>query len=207
MSDPKDHVRLNLKGGQVLLLQATNLGVSVLTQILSGFGAGEFHRCTSAKDARAIVERQTIDLMLVEGQLEGGEDGYAFVKWLRNSDLMPNAFCPVLMTVAHSSARNIARARDCGAHFVIGKPVIPAVLWERILWISRENRAFVKAGAVYAGPDRRFKNLGPPEGVKGRRATDAEPEKAESEKAPGDAQGPDETVAADPANEPQKVSL
>ena len=39
---------------------------------------------------------------------------------------------------------------------------------ERILWIAREQRPFV----AYAGPDRRFKFDGPPEGGAGRRRDD-----------------------------------
>lgn len=209
MSDPRDLVRLNLKGGQVLLLQATNQGASVLVQILNGFGASKFHRCTTAAQAREVVQQETIDLMLVEGQLdEGGEDGYAFVKWLRNSNLVPNAFMPILMTVAHTSAANIARARDCGAHFVIGKPVVPAVLWDRVLWISQSNRAFVKAGTNYSGPDRRFRNDGPPAGMAGRRSTDV----AESVSDPKAEDAPASTSpgaqdAGDAAPAQQKVSL
>jgi DNA-binding response OmpR family regulator len=173
VSDAKDFVRINLKGGQVLLLQASSQGVDVLAQILTGFGAKQFHRCTMAAQAKAVVETNTIDLMLVEGQLaEGEEDGYDFVRWLRCSELMPNAFAPVLMTVGHTSARNVAKARDCGAHFVVAKPVVPGVLWDRLLWIARENRAFVKAGSTYSGPDRRFKNEGPPPGTVGRRSND-----------------------------------
>ena len=202
MSDAKDYVRINLKGGQVLLLQANPQGVDVLAQILTGFGAKQFHRCTTVTEAKAAVEANTIDLALVEGQLgEGQEDGYDFVRWLRFSELMPNAFAPVLMTVGHTSARNVVKARDCGAHFVVAKPVVPTVLWDRVLWIARENRAFVKAGSVYAGPDRRFKNEGPPAGMTGRRSNDLPVEVGKASD-PNMSQGDIDSLLA-----PRKVSL
>ena len=38
-------------------------------------------------------------------------------------------------------------------------------------WIARENRNYIDC-ETYAGPDRRFKRLGPPAGMTGRRADD-----------------------------------
>ena len=45
------------------------------------------------------------------------------------------------------------------------------VLLERILWAAREERQFIECD-TYLGPDRRFKNEGPPIGVEGRRRDD-----------------------------------
>jgi hypothetical protein len=44
------------------------------------------------------------------------------------------------------------------------------VLYGRIVWAVSNSRKFVES-ATYIGPDRRFRNLGPPDGV-GRRSTD-----------------------------------
>ncbi len=64
-----------------------------------------------------------------------------------------------------------AQARDSGAYFIVTKPLQPGVLWQRILWIARENRAFVES-ENFVGPDRRFRNMGPPPGMTGRRDGD-----------------------------------
>jgi CheY-like chemotaxis protein len=165
--------RLNLRKATVLLLEPNLQNMRILAQVLLGFGANAFHRCENAEQARAVVDKTIVDLMIVEGQTpEGDPEGYDFVHWLRRSDLEPNAFAPVIITSAHSSTTNVARARDCGAHFIISKPIVPAILFERILWVARINRSFVSAG-TYVGPDRRFKNDGPPAGIEGRRATDS----------------------------------
>jgi CheY-like chemotaxis protein len=164
--------RLNLRKASVLLLEPNHQNMQILSQVLLGFGASTFHRCESAEQARGVVDKTIVDLMIVEGQTAEGEpEGYDFVHWLRRSDLEPNAFAPVIITSAHTSTTNVARARDCGAHFIISKPIVPNILFERILWVARINRSFVNAG-TYVGPDRRFKNDGPPPGVEGRRATD-----------------------------------
>ena len=64
------------------------------------------------------------------------------------------------------------RARDCGANFVVTKPLAPRVLLDRIAWLGRETRGFVEIGDGYVGPDRRFKAYGPPAGEAGRRRDD-----------------------------------
>ena len=66
--------------------------------------------------------------------------------------------------------RIVANARDCGANMVLVKPVSPASLYDRLVWIAFNPRKFIDS-KDYFGPDRRFKIEGYPNGV-GRRAGD-----------------------------------
>ena len=164
--------RLNLKRASILLLEPNAQNMAILTQVLMGFGARTFHRCETAERAKSLLKEAPVDLMIIEGQTaEGGPEGFDFVHWLRRSEMEPAAYTPVIITCAHTSMANVKRARDCGAHFIVAKPLAPTILFERILWVARTDRAFISAGA-YVGPDRRFKNHGPPLGVDGRRAND-----------------------------------
>jgi hypothetical protein len=63
----------------------------------------------------------------------------------------------------------VTKARDCGANFLLTKPIMPHSLMERVIWVAQEARPFIELD-TYAGPDRRFKNVGPPDGVKRRRS-------------------------------------
>ena len=110
-----------------------------------------------------------MDLIIADAISPTGE-GYDFVRWLRREAPEPNRYCPVLLTSGHTPASEVARARDCGAHFILKRPLTPMAVIERIIWISREGRNFIACDA-YVGPERRFKNLGPPKGD-GRRSTD-----------------------------------
>lgn len=168
--------RINLKEALILLVEANTQGMEILTQILMGFGANRFLKASNFEEARRLLEGTPVDLVICESgaMREGSSDGYDFVSWLRRSKLEPNAFVPVIVASAHTSLRSVTRGRDCGAHFIVKKPLVPGVLMDRIVWIARENRNFVECRA-YAGPDRRFKNEGPPEAV-GRRSTDLSPE-------------------------------
>jgi DNA-binding response OmpR family regulator len=169
MAEPE---KLDLRKASILLLEPNVQNMAVLVQVLMGFGAKNFLRCESGDKAKALLDRTPVDLMIVEGQTAEGEpDGFDFVNWLRRSELEPAAYTPVIITSAHTSLGNVTRARDCGAHFIVAKPLVPTVLYDRIIWVARVNRPFITAGD-YVGPDRRFKNVGPPLGIDPRRSTD-----------------------------------
>jgi DNA-binding response OmpR family regulator len=121
-------------------------------------------------EAQRIVLKTTIDLIVAE-PAAAGDSGLSFVRWLRRSELDPNATTPVIMVSANLSKAAIRNARDAGANFCLAKPMSPKILMERISWVIRDNRQFVISD-TFSGPDRRFKAEGPPPGVQPRRKTD-----------------------------------
>jgi DNA-binding response OmpR family regulator len=163
--------RFNLAQVSVLLLEETSLGMSILVQILNGFGARKIHRCDTVEKAEKVVQETDLDLLIIDAMGRSGA-GYDFVRWLRRSGLRPNCYVPVILTAAHTPASAIARARDCGAHILMAKPLTPRAMLDRIVWVARAGRRFVECDS-YAGPDRRFKVSDLPAGVSvGRRRQD-----------------------------------
>jgi hypothetical protein len=98
-------------------------------------------------------------------------DGYDFTRWLRRETPPPTRYTPVIMLTGHAAQSKVHKSRDCGASFVVTKPLTPSVLLQRILWLGADEREFVEC-ATYVGPDRRVRNFGPPIGMAGRRAGD-----------------------------------
>ncbi len=154
--DPASRARFNLQRASVLLLDPTALGMSILVQIVSGLGAKIIHRCTSVEMAHDIANTRTIDLAIVDAMPPEGE-GYEFVRWLRATAPEVNRFTPVLITSGHTPLAQVELARDCGAHFMVRRPLSAMAVLERIVWVSKEGRAFVIDDS-YIGPDRRFRN-------------------------------------------------
>jgi DNA-binding response OmpR family regulator len=150
-------------------LDDTPLGMSILVQIVTGLGAKLLYRCTSVEAAQEVAAQHEIDLAIVDAMAPEGK-GYDFVEWLRREAQEPNCYTPTLITTAHTPASDIVRARDCGGHFIIKKPIAPIVMLERIIWVAKAGRPFLFTG-TYVGPDRRFRDDGPPDGV-GRRRED-----------------------------------
>ena len=156
---PGPKPRYNLENAKVLLVEPNQHGLEILAQIFSGFGVRNPLRAANAEEAMAIVKKTELDLIVCESQLEGDMDGYDFVKWLRHSKIEPNNFTTVMIISGHTQKSKVEKARDCGANFIVAKPLTPKVMIDRVIWVARENRSFIEC-ADYLGPDRRFHSIG-----------------------------------------------
>lgn len=167
---PSEPPRINLATAQVLAVVASGGELDILIQILSGYGVRTIHRATSGVEALQALERETYDLIIVDHALTG-MDGFELIQAIRREAREANRFAPVILLGGHTRTADVARARDCGASFVVAKPLSAQVLFDRIIWLGRDQRKFVDC-AAYAGPDRRFRAFGPPVGMSGRRHDD-----------------------------------
>jgi CheY-like chemotaxis protein len=168
MSDaPKG--RINLEKAVVLLV-SEKPGMELLNRMMHGFGVRDPQRVFSPEQAMQACREIDFDLIVCDGAMASG-GAYDFVAELRRSDLTPNRFAPTIILQGHTPVDQIEKARDCGANFVVAKPITPRTLLERILWIAQEQRPFIELDG-YIGPDRRFQNIGPPRGLSGRRRQD-----------------------------------
>ncbi|RZJ39233.1 MAG: response regulator [Brevundimonas sp.] len=164
------NARVNLEHSTVLLVDDNPKALDMLSSIFQGFGVKQQIKCESAVEAAEIVKRQPVDLILVDCSMPE-MDGYDFTRWLRREMSAPARHTPVIMLTGHAAQSNVQKSRDCGASFVVAKPLTPAVLLRRILWLGNDEREFVECES-YVGPDRRVRNFGPPLGAPGRRAGD-----------------------------------
>ncbi|RAK53664.1 response regulator [Phenylobacterium soli] len=195
--DVASRARFNLERAAVLLLDDTPMGMSILVQIVTGLGAKHLYRCTSVEAAKDVAMTAEIDLAIVDAMAPEGK-GYDFVEWLRREASEPNCYTPTLITTAHTPASDIVRARDCGGHFIIKKPIAPIVMLERIIWVAKAGRPFLFTG-TYVGPDRRFRDDGPPDGIGRRREDQQKAAEAEAHAVgapPPDEEAPPERSAA-----------
>ena len=163
--------RVNLSRASILLLDDT-LGLEILNQIFYGFGARTLYRSRTATEAQEVIAVTSLDLIVTEAAFDG-QDGYGLVRAVRAGAYGDtNRFTPIIVLSAHTDSSKVASARDCGANFFVAKPISPQIIMDRLLWVSREKRQYLEADH-YVGPDRRFHDAKTPEGVAGRRRTDA----------------------------------
>ncbi len=152
----RDSAVVNLSGAVTMVVDDSPFSLTLTTCVLSGFGVRPTFTIGSSAEARRILQEQPVDLLLIDTDMPE-IDGFELVRWLRRSGPNPNAFTPVIMTASHIRRSRVAEARDCGANFVVTKPLSAAMLLERILWVARDDRPFLEVGD-YLGPDRRFRN-------------------------------------------------
>jgi len=162
--------KLNLEKLNFLVVDDNIQSLDIIGQALVGYGVRNIFKCQTADDARDVIGRTTVDCLIADAQMPG-EDGYSLVRWVRRDASEPNRFMPIIICSGHTKMSQIMYARDCGAHFMVAKPITPKILLERIFWVAKDDRAFVESES-YVGPDRRFKRLGPPYGIDGRRKED-----------------------------------
>jgi DNA-binding response OmpR family regulator len=161
---------LNLQRTSILLADADMMGQSIVVQMLIGFGARAVARCDDVLEVRRQLANQPYDLIITD-PAGFGPDGYDLISWIRRESAPPNRHAPVLVVTGHTESSRIGQLRDCGANFVVSRPLSATVLLERILWMSREKRPYVET-EHYVGPDRRWRDEALPAGAPGRRQKD-----------------------------------
>ncbi|WP_421729646.1 response regulator [Brevundimonas sp.] len=170
MARPDAPDRVNLARSTVLLVDHNQKSLDMLSSIFHGFGVKQQIKRGSTAEAVEVVETRDVDLILIDCSMPG-MDGYDFTRWLRRETPAPVRYTPVIMLTGHAAQSKVHKGRDCGASFVVTKPLTPSVLLQRILWLAGDEREFVECD-TYIGPDRRVRNFGPPMGLTGRRQGD-----------------------------------
>jgi len=181
--------RLNLRGVQPLLVDSDHFTRGLIAQMLRSFGADTSAIYDTGKAAQAHLLQTPSDLILCEATFSD-MDGADFIKWVRRQDKSPMRFAPIIVLSSYTQRRHVTLARDAGANFVLTKPISPQVLFDHIVWVAKSSRCFVETKS-YIGPDRRFRNVEPLDGIKKRESDFTEVNDAQPQEdiAPGEMQG------------------
>lgn len=162
---------INLDKARALIVDDNPQSLDILIGVLTSFGLRNVTRKGDGKEAREELQFHSYDLILANGDLPE-LDGYDLTRWLRREADEANRMTPVIIVTSHTRRTQVEKARDCGANFIVTKPISPAVMLERILWVAKGDRLFIECD-TYIGPDRRWRNQGPPvEFPDGRRRDD-----------------------------------
>jgi len=172
MAQPKhpSPVKLDLETANILIVGSRQSEQDILAQMLVGFGVRKIQRCGDTDAALDAAHKELFDLALIDAGVKG-MGGYDLINAIRRTSPPELKLLPIILMQGHIKQREVFQARDCGANFVISKPLSSQVLFDRIIWLIRDRRMFVDCES-YVGPDRRIKSFGPPVGIPGRRAGD-----------------------------------
>jgi CheY-like chemotaxis protein len=160
---------MNFNDVTALLVERDHQSVTILSQVLRGFGLERQFRSVTGEQAKACLETSAVNICFCEADLSDMR-GVDLVRWIRRHSMEKLRYMSVIVLSGYTQLGTVEAARDAGANFVVKKPVSPLTLYDRIAWSVQGRRQFVES-PEYVGPDRRFKSLGPPGGV-GRRAMD-----------------------------------
>ena len=159
----------SLRGISFLIADSNSYFSSLLFSMLKGFGADKIVQSRDWGTAIDALAASKIDVMLCDALFPPG-GGVGFVRGLRGDAKATYRKIPILFMTSDGRVSATKEARDAGANMVIMKPLSPKILFERLVWVAFDARAFVETPTYY-GPDRRFRIEGFSSG-KGRRKSD-----------------------------------
>lgn len=133
---------INLSSMSFLLADANPFSLSIAHSILRGFGAVKVTEVRDAHSALEVLVEHRPDMMLCDGNLPP-VGGISFIKFIRAQATNPFRALPILATTSDTRVSNIKKTRDSGANMVIAKPMSPAVLHDRLIWVVFNPRKFV----------------------------------------------------------------
>jgi DNA-binding response OmpR family regulator len=160
--------RFNLSEIKVFVIDDNLLTSEILAQIFLGFHAKNVKKVGTIAEAKEALSAEKFNLIIVDEKLFC-ETGLSLAKWIRRDPLSLNETVPVILASANTTKALVDEARNAGTNYIVLKPYVPAVLLERIEYLAKNNRHFIKCEA-YVGPDRRFVKKPLPAGVEERRA-------------------------------------
>ncbi len=126
--------------------------LKIYKHILVNLNVKNITFATNVEDAKAIVKIEQPDLVICDFILNGNDsinNGLAFLRWIRQVDMAPACFTPVLMSTGHASRRIVLEFNKYGASAIVVKPLSPIILQQRIENILRDQRSYIiEAGRV-----------------------------------------------------------
>ena len=161
--------RLNLKGLVAAVVDRDSFARGLVSRMLRGFGVTNIQVAENGAGAKEILATSCPDIIFAEGALPD-MSAAELINWVRRNDNKALRFQPIIVLSGYTQLKLISDARDAGAHLVVRKPLSPQALFDRLVWVAKFDRPFIET-PTYVGPDRRFRDITPPDGEL-KRATD-----------------------------------
>ena len=137
-----------LHGLHVVLVDDAAGTRRLLSEVLKAFGVSEIDAAGDAYAALELISAKHPDLVLCDWHMPA-MDGIAFLRTLRRKEFGQAGTVPVIMLTAHSQPELVQAAMDAGANHFVTKPIVPADLLSRIVWVLEDTRSFVLSGDRY----------------------------------------------------------
>ncbi|MFP4518435.1 MAG: response regulator [Oceanicaulis sp.] len=125
----------------------------IVRTVLASLGCDNVYEASDAESALSVLRAQPIDIIILDWKMKP-VDGLDLVKTIRNPELSPNPFLPIIMLTAYGEPSKVRQARDAGVTEFMIKPFSAEALYRRLAVIINRPRPFVRTKAFF-GPDRR----------------------------------------------------
>jgi two-component system chemotaxis response regulator CheY len=125
----------------------------ILRTLLHGFGARDVYEAEDGATGLEAFTHYMPDIVLVDWAMPIF-DGLELAQMIRQPEANANPYAPIIMLTGHSEKKRVMAARDAGITEIMVKPISAKALYQRILNVVANPRAFIRTKS-YFGPDRR----------------------------------------------------
>ena len=146
---------------KILIADSDQQLATVSKLMLKGMGFSNIQLTTIGTKALAIFKGGGIDFLITDWHLKD-MDGISLINHIRRDHDSPNPTMPVIMLTGRMEQSDVQMARDNGIHEYVVKPFSAQTIYDRLERIVEFPRYFV-VGKEFVGPDRRNKQVVPPE--------------------------------------------
>jgi len=156
-----------LKNIRILLVDDERLILRLVTDVLSHLGFTSVTVCHSGTEAAEKIRTDLFDIVITDWRMPDMQ-GIDLIRFIRNSPESPCQRIPIILLTGNTGTNYIFEARDAGVTEYMIKPFSAQQLVRRIKAIIERPKSYVEA-PTYRGPNRRFHDIGTPEGVERRK--------------------------------------
>ncbi len=158
MSTPKDDLYdPRFKDLSILIVSESVHLTGIASRFLFRYGFRNIKRAPNGKAAFDLLSNDFFDFTLVDEDMQE-TSGISFAKLIRRSPDSPNTELPMILMMGNAIREIIFEVRDAGANDVIGKPLNPQVLFQKLLCLYDCPRKHVNEDN-FTGPDRRRRDV------------------------------------------------
>lgn len=128
----------------------------ILRTLLHGFGAREVYEAEDGATGLEAFTHYVPDIIITDWAMPV-VDGLELTQMIRQPGANANPYVAIIMLTGHSEKKRVIAARDGGVTEFLAKPISAKGLYQRIVNVVANPRAFIKT-ETYFGPDRRRSN-------------------------------------------------
>jgi two-component system, chemotaxis family, chemotaxis protein CheY len=145
----------NFEKTKILIVEDNQPMLDLAKSILLTFGVGTVFLAKNGNEGFEIFCDENPDLVIADWMMKP-VDGISLTRRIRNDQMSPNKFVPVILMTGFSEKRRVIQARDAGVTEFLVKPFNARDLYRRMMQVIERPRQFVRSEDFF-GPDRRRK--------------------------------------------------
>ena len=137
-----------------MIIDDSRAFLSLLTDVLHGFGIRNIIRSTDAIEGFEIIGREKIDIALVDYDMPL-INGLEFANMVRTAPDSGNRFISIILVTAFCSRKIVMDSIKAGYDDFLAKPMRPTDLHNKLIKLTQNPKNYILTPSGYFGPDRR----------------------------------------------------